>query len=204
MIGQSGAGTPFEPVPTATQKAALNLLAEELFAPDAFAGGEAVANRLQAKRRGFAHRSTNEDPKLHNRALGVQRNIFNHILHPAVLTRMTDARRYGGTYPVATYMKDLTSAVFEGDPGGNVNTYRQNLQIEYVNRLLNIAKGRGVPSRPTPGGSSAPVNYDSVARSAALSSLMGIKRSLRRPRGNDETRAHREHILFLIKKFEET
>ena len=203
LIGQNGAGTPFEPVPVATQKAALRLLAEKLFAPDAFETGEDVANRLQAKRRGFEHGSTNEDPKLHSRALAVQRNVFNHILHPAVLTRMTDARRYGGNYPVATYMKDLTSAVFDRDPGGNVNTYRQNLQIEYVNRLINVAKGQGIPSRPTPGGGTAPVNYDSVARSAALSSLMGIKQSLRRPRGNDETRAHHQHILFLIKKFEE-
>ncbi len=203
LIGQDGASTPFEPVPIATQKAALGFLAEKLFAPDAFEKGEAVANRLQAKRRGFAHGSTNEDPKLHARALGMQRNVFNHILHPAVLTRMTDARRYGGDYSVATYMKDLTNAVFIGDPGGNVNTYRQNLQIEYVNRLLNIAKGQGIPARPTPTGGTAPINYDSVARSAALSSLMNIKQSLRRPRGNDETRAHQQHILFLIKKFEE-
>lgn len=204
LIGQDGAGTPFEPVPLATQKAALRLLADELFAPDAFETGEDIANRLQAKRRGFTHGAFNEDPKLHSRALGVQRNVFNHIMHPSVLTRMTDARRYGGNYPVATYLKDLTNAVFNGDPGGNVNTYRQNLQIEYVNRLLRVAKGQGVPSRPTPGGASAPVNYDSVARSAALSSLMSIKKNLIRPRGNAETRAHQEHILFLIKKFEES
>jgi len=204
LIGQDGAGTPFEPVPTETQKAALELLSEKLFAPDAFEVGEEVANRLQAVRRGFAHGAVNEDPRLHARALGVQRGVLNHILHPAVLTRMTDARRYGGDYPVAEYLGDLTAAMFEGDLRGNVNTYRQNLQIEYVNRLLNIAKGQGIPPQTTPGGVTPPIGYDSVSRSAALASLMEIKQDLRRPAGNRETRAHQQHILFLIKKFEET
>lgn len=203
LIGQESAATPFQPVPVAMQKAALNLLAEELFAPDAFAAGENVANRLQPVRRGFSHGSNNEDPHLHDRALGAQQRAMAHLMHPAVLTRMTDARRYGGGYPVANYLSDLTDAVFAADAETNVNTYRQNLQIAYVNGLLRIAKGQGVPSRPTPSGPSRPVGYDSVARSAALASLMAIKQDLRRPRGNLETKAHREHILFLIKKFEE-
>lgn len=204
LIGQDGARPPFEPVPIETQKAALRLIAEELFAPDAFEAGKGVFDRLQAKRRGFEHGGNNEDPRLHERALSVQQGVLTHILHPAVLTRMTDSRRYGGAYPVATYIADLTDTVFEGDLEDNVNTYRQNLQIEYLNRLVGIAKGMGVPSFPTPSGMSDPVNYDSVARSAALSSIMSIKKSLRRLRGNDETRAHQEHLLFLIKKFEES
>jgi len=204
LIGQDGATTPFQPVPTEIQKAALSLLADKLFAPDAFATGEEVANRLQAKRRGFSHFGNNEDPRLHARALRVQRNVLDHILHPSVLTRMTDSRRYGGNYPVATYLEDLTNAIFKGDPGSSINTYRQNLQIEYVNRLLAIAKGEGPAPQPTPGGYSTPITYDSVARSAALASVMGIKQSARRSNGDSETRAHRAHVAFLIKKFEES
>jgi len=204
LIGQNDATIPFQPVPVETQKAALNLLADELFAPDAFATGEEVANRLQAKRRGFSHFGKNEDPRLHSRALGVQRNVLNHILHPSVLTRMTDARRYGGNYPVATYLENLTEVVFTGDPKNNVNTYRQNLQIEYLTRVLAIAKGEGPKPLPTPSGYSTPANYDSVARSAALASVMNIKQSARRLNGDSETRAHQAHLLFLIKKFEET
>lgn len=203
LIGQDGSATPFQPVSVETQKAALSLLGDELFAPGAFASGEEVANRLQAVRRGFSSFGNNEDPRLHNRALGVQRSVLNHLLHPAVLTRMTDARRYGGDYPVANYLTDLTDTVFKGDPESSINTYRQNLQIEYVSRLLSIAKGQGLPPQPTPGGFSPPVNYDSVARSAALASIMDIKQALRRPRGDNETRAHQEHVLFLIRKFEE-
>ena len=203
LIGQDGAATPFEPVPVETQKAALDLLAEELFAPDAFAAGEEVANRLQAVRRGFSSFGTNEDPSLHARALAVQQGVMAHILHPAVLTRMTDTRRYGGNYPVADYMTDLTDAVFKGDPDGDINTYRQNLQIAYINKLIGIAKGQGIPSQATPGGYTAPIGYDSVSQSAALASIMDVKQDLRRPRGSRETRAHQEHVLFLIKKFEE-
>jgi len=145
-----------------------------------------------------------EDPRLHSRALEIQRNILNHLLHPAVLTRMTDARRYGGNYPVVTYLEDLADAVFTGDSGNNVNTYRQNLQVEYVTRLLAIAKGEGPPPQPTPGGFSTPASYDSVARSAALASVMAIKQGARRSGGDSETRAHKAHVLFLIKKFEES
>ena len=204
LIGQNGATTPFQPVPVDTQKAALSLLAEELFAPDAFAVGEDVADRLQARRRGFSHSGNNEDPRLHDRALAAQKNVLNHILHPAVLSRMTDARRYGGAYPVATYISDLTDAVFAGDPESGVNTYRQNLQIEYLNRLLNVANGMGLPPRATPGGMTPPVSYDSVARSAALASIMSIKDIARRPSGSAETRAHQQHLQFLIRKFEES
>ena len=118
LIGQHGAATPFEPISAQTQKAALSLLSDELFAPDAFEIGEQVADRLQMVRRGFSHSGTNEDPRLHERILGVQRAVFDHILHPAVLTRMTDARRYGGDYPVADYLVDLSSAVMGGDPKG--------------------------------------------------------------------------------------
>ncbi|MEL6259240.1 MAG: zinc-dependent metalloprotease, partial [Pseudomonadota bacterium] len=204
LIGQNGAETPFEPVPVATQKAALDLLSDHLFAPNAFAAGEELANRLQQVRRGFAHFGNNEDPGLHARALQIQQGVLNHVMHPAVLTRMTDARRYGGAYPVANFMADLTSAVFDADIGGDVNTYRQNLQIEYVNRLIRIAKNQGVPSFPTPTGPTAPVPFDSVARSAALASLMDVKDNVKGARrGNRETKAHRQHILFLIDKFEQ-
>jgi len=202
LIEQEGATTPFQPVPMATQKAALSLLSDELFAPDAFESGEAVADRLQAKRRGFAHYNRNEDPKLHNRALEMQRSILNHLLHPAVLTRMTDARRYGGDYPVANYLTDLTSAIFTGDSKGRINTYRQNLQIEYVNRLVNVANGRSRSTNSTGGSEKAP-RHDFVARSAAMANLLEIKQNTRRLRGDIETEAHKKHILFLINKFEE-
>ena len=54
------------------------------------------------------------------------------------MTRITDSRLYGNQYPLAEVMSDLTSAIFDADASGNVNTFRQNLQMEYVNRLVAI------------------------------------------------------------------
>ncbi|MCG8441087.1 MAG: zinc-dependent metalloprotease [Caulobacterales bacterium] len=207
LIGQAGAETPFAPVPAETQKAALDLLADHVFAPGAFTAGEALAARLQRKRRGFDHFGENEDPRLHQRAQRMQGAILAHLLHPAVLTRMTDARRYGGNYPVADYLGDLTGAVFDADIGGDVDTYRQNLQIDYVKRLIAVAEGDGPGSRATPGGPTDPARFDWVARSAARASLMDIqamvKPGLFGEPGDRETKAHRAHIRALIADFED-
>ena len=109
-----------------------------------------------------------------------------HITHPVVLKRMTDSRLYGNEYSVAEFMGDLTDAVFAADIRTNVNTFRQNLQIEYVARLASMLRENNNP-------------YDHVAKSAALYNLQNIKRMMEgRARGNAETRAHTQHVLHLV------
>jgi hypothetical protein len=61
-----------------------------------------------------------------------------HLLHPNMLERMNDARQYGGEYPVADYLQDLTQVVYADDIRGEPNTYRQNLQVEYLRSLIAI------------------------------------------------------------------
>jgi len=184
--GQPGATQPFTPVSAADQKRALISLNNNLFAPDAFRGSHEVYSYLQRQRRGFNFFSTTEDPKIHDLALNMHRGVLAHIMHPVVLKRMTDARLYGNDYPVADFMNDLTEAIFRADLRGNVNTFRQNLQVEYVSRLATfLAAERN--------------QYDFIALSAALDNLERIKTMMNnRPRGNAETRAHTRHILLLI------
>ena len=189
VIGQPGAETPFRPVERETQEAALQTLRDHIFAPDAFDAPEDLYNHLQMQRRGFGFSATTEDPKIHSRALNVQRAILAHIMHPVVLTRMTDSRMYGNTYPLAEYMGDLTNAVFEDDARGEVNTFRQQLQIEYVQRLAAVIDHENGTA------------FDTMARSAALKSLRDIQSMLRGKNGpNVETQAHTEHVRFLIDK----
>lgn len=187
FVGQAGATQPFTPVPRDRQKQAMSTLETYLFAPDAFkAPGELLAH-IQIQRRGFNFFSTSEDPKIHDLVLGMQAASLAHVMHPVTTKRMTDSRLYGNQYPVAEVFADLSNAIFRADMGGNVNTFRQNLQIEYVNRLLAIVKNEGA------------MRYDRPSQSAALFQLRNIESQLKaKSAGNLETRAHTAHVLQLI------
>lgn len=186
FIGQEGATKPFIPVEIEEQKRGMQYLTDYLFAPDAFATSHEVYNYLQIQRRGFNFFATSEDPKIHDQILGMQGNVLNHLLHPATMKRITDSRTYGNQYPVADMVDDLTDAVFSADARGNVNTFRQNLQVDYVTRLAGILESP---------------QHDRIAKSAALYNLQQI-RSMMDNKGsvNRETRAHTEHIKLLIDK----
>ena len=99
--------------------------------------------------------------------------------------RITDSGLYGNEYSVTEMMGDLTDAVFEDDSRGAVNTYRQELQIYYVRGLVAMLKNDA---------------YDFVARSNAHSNLLQISKDMTRWRGDAATRAHRNHVKFLIDK----
>ena len=188
MVGQPGATKPFTPVSRADQKRAMQVLSSKVFAPSAFDAASGLYNYLAMQRRGFDFFSAPEDPKIHARALAVHRQLLSHLLHPLTLTRITDSRLYGNEYPLAEVMSDLTAAVFEADSRGNVNTFRQNLQLEYVNRLASMIEAPGNAA------------FDYTSRSAALASLRSIQRMIAGKSANAETMAHTRHILFTIEK----
>jgi hypothetical protein len=188
FAGQKGATKPFTPVSRADQKRAMASLARNVFAPTAFSTPSDVYAYLQMQRRGFDFFGTPEDPKIHERVLNTQRGVLNHLLNPRVMTRITDSRMYGNEYPLAEVMSDLTSAIFDADAAGNVNTFRQNIQMEYVNRLVAII-------------STGKANYDYPSQSAALASLRSIQSKLSSKGGaNAETMAHTRDVLFTIQK----
>jgi len=186
FVGQEGATKPFIPVEVEKQREAMSYLNEHLFSPTAFHESHEVYSYLQIQRRGFNFFSGTEDPKIHDQVLGMQSNVLAHILHPVTMKRMTDSRTYGNSYSVADVVEDLTEAVFAADARGDVNTFRQNLQTEYINRLIEILDGD---------------SHDRIAKSAVLYNLQNI-RSMMDNRGsaNSETRAHTAHIKLAIDK----
>jgi hypothetical protein len=189
FAGQPGATKPFRPVSRADQKRAMASLAKNVFAPGAFSAPANLYSYLQMQRRGYDFFGTPEDPKIHDRILTAQRGVLNHLLHPRVMTRITDSRLYGNEYPLSEMMSDLTSAIFDADVSGNVNTFRQNIQMEYVNRLAAIVN----PATRT--------GYDYPSQSAALASLRSIQSKLAGKGGaNAETMAHTRNVLFTIQK----
>ncbi|PKD44157.1 zinc-dependent metalloprotease [Rhodohalobacter barkolensis] len=186
FIGQEGGDIPFRPVPAEEQKEAMSYLNQYLFAPDAFSSSHEVYNYLQIQRRGFNFFSMSEDPKIHDMVLSMQANVLNHLMHPNTMKRITDSRTYGNSYSLAEMMGDLTSSLFDADARGNVNTFRQNLQVDYVNRLTSVLDSDA---------------FDNISKSTALYNLQNI-RSMMDNKGNvnEETRAHTAHLKTVIDK----
>lgn len=192
VVGQQNAKQPFTPVAYADQKRAMKALADNVFAPDALTAPTDLYNYLQMQRRGFGFFARPEDPKIHDRVVAIQGFVLMHILHPNVTKRLTDSRLYGNKYSVTEMMGDLNDAIFKADLNGSVNTFRQNLQVSYVERIVYMLKSK--------------TRYDNMSQSAALASLKSIlgKMKSSRAKGDGDTKAHRGHIIFLIEKALET
>ncbi len=185
FVGQEGATQPFLPVELEKQKKAMNALSSYLFAPNAFKVNSDLFAHLQQQRRGFTHFSNPEDPRLHNRYLNMHKIVLSHLLHKNVLNRIMDSELYGNGYSLTSMMTDLNNAIFSADANRSVNYFRQNLQIEYTNRLIDII-GKNKEQ------------YLHAVRSMALYNLKAIRTIASKNVGNTSTRAHRQHLALLI------
>lgn len=180
---------PYTPVSLDRQKAAMRALKTYIFAADAFDAPEELMSHLQAQRRGFNFFGDTEDPKLHARALGMQKAVLNHLLHPVVLQRMTDSQLYGNEYTPAAMIRDLTDAIYGGDLRGNPNAFRRNIQIAYLERLVAMIDDRSL---------------DASSRAAALAGAKNIKSRLGFMGGalefglSAQTKAHRAQIKRIL------
>ncbi|MDZ4286666.1 MAG: zinc-dependent metalloprotease, partial [Prosthecobacter sp.] len=139
FVGQAPDAKPFTPVEKAKQRQALEALAKYAFAPDAWQLPADLASHLQQQRRGFDFDREDEDPRLHERVLKLHRALLDHLTHTDLQRRIVDSALYGNEVPLGEVMGTLTKAIFEGDAAATgPNTLRQNLQSEYLDRLLKI------------------------------------------------------------------
>jgi len=141
---------------------------------------------LQKQRRGF---NISTDPSIHQRILTYQNRLLDHLLHPKVLTRITNSSLYGNNYQLPYYMIDLRNSIFESDLNKNISTVRQNLQTTYVNRLLSIVKSKS--------------SYDNHSKTSAYYNLNWLKNNLRLDVGNLQTKQHKKYLLYLIETLED-
>ncbi|ALJ06688.1 hypothetical protein APS56_01820 [Pseudalgibacter alginicilyticus] len=185
MAGQEGATKPYTPVSLEDQKRAMAALNSYVFAPNAFDVPNDLYNYLAQQRRGFDFRSSPEDPKIHSQVLAAQKNVLNHLLHYNTLQRISDSELYGNEYSLSTFMTDLNQAIFKSDIYGNVNTFRQNLQLEYTTMLIDLLIGKQKDK------------FQHTAKSLALYNLKSI-RTMAAATGNTISRAHKQHLRILI------
>lgn len=185
---QNSNNKPYTPTPLATQKKAMEVLNKYVFAPNAFEADTQVFPYLQMQRRGFNQPGNGEDFKVTNNFLGLQVNgALAHILNPITLQRVNNTRLYGNEYGVVEIMSDLVKGIFDADINTNVNVYRRYVQISFV-------KGAASLLAPT-----APL--DDVSKSATLYTLKKLRTKLAAAVSpNEDTKAHRAHLLFIIDK----
>ena len=180
---------PYRPVEAGQQRRAMSVLTNYVFAPDVLGDSEAMFSYLQRQRRGFDFYEEPEDPKLHKMMLSVQTRVLDHLLHTRTLQRISDSQLYGNDYALNQMFDDLSSAVFDADMRGDVNSARQNLQIEYTQRLASIWQGKKAK------------NFSHLARSSALAQLERLAKRLKnKRRGDAATKAHTRHLLFIVER----
>jgi hypothetical protein len=185
MAGQQGGTQPFTPVSLEDQKRAMAALNTYVFAPDAYNTPNELYNYLAQQRRGYDFFRTTEDPKIHDQVLTAQKRVLSHLLHVNTLQRITDSELYGNAYSLSAFMRDLNNAIFKADIYGSVNSFRQNLQIEYTHTLIDMLIGKQSKS------------YTNNSKSMALYNLRNV-RNMSAPSGNISSRAHKQHLRTLI------
>ena len=200
VIGQANAGKPLQPVDRSLQQRAVQVLASHVFAPDAFSVSPDLFAHLQKQRRGFDHFEENEDFRIHDMVLEIHQYVLEQLLHHKTLKRISDSSMYGNTYSLHEFLTDLTAAIFSEDANGKVNTIRQNLQSEYVRRLVAVLGNPAVRSKHQKSQHGG-MHYDGVARSGAWEQLYQIELQLERSLnsgGDGSTTAHQKHLKWII------
>ena len=188
FYGQETDMKPFTPVNKEKQKEALEAIRKYGFSDEFILNNNDLYPYLQNQRRGFNFRSTGEDPKLLEYVQSRQNRILSHLLNSTVLRRINNSTLYGNNYTITAYMIDLRNAIFKDDLNGNITITRQNLQITYLKKLINII--------------SVKTNYDNMSKSSAYYHIMWIKKNLNPNNGNLSTKQHKQYLLFLIDSIE--
>jgi hypothetical protein len=165
----------------------MEVLNKYVFAPDAFDADAQVFAYLQPQRRGFTQNNAGDDYRITDNMLAIQAGgALSHLLHGATLLRITNSRLYGNQYSVASMMGDLQKGIFDADIATNVNVFRQDLQTYFVRQLVSMVDPKNQ-------------QFDDVSKAAALYTLKKIKTQLATAvSGNEETKAHRANLVFLI------
>ena len=186
VIGQKGSQKPYTAVSYKDQKRAFKALDKHIFSSDNYKIPSEIFNYLARQRRGFDFFSGSEDPKIHDIILSNQSRILSQLMAPNTLQRLKDSELYGNKYKLSEFMSDINKSIFS-DIAGNVDSFRQNLQIIYTNRLVDIIsndKGK---------------SYKNHAKSLALLNLNDIM-GLINSKGNRSSLAHKMHLKSIIEK----
>jgi hypothetical protein len=159
---------PFTPVPAAEQRAAVQLLVNELFAPNAFSYDAALLNKLAPSRwADWSEPFTLQvDFPLHGIVNSLQTALLRSLLDNARLNRMLEntarVARPGEAYTIAEMLGTLNNSIWSELAGSpqNINSFRRNLQRSHIAELIRVLMNERSLVNPVP----APEDARSLAR----------------------------------------
>ena len=185
FVGQNSEKSPFSTVPFDKQKKAIETLSKYAFSDEKLMAFDDLYPFLQTQRRGFNFYSSGEDPKILSLVLYGQKRVLRQLLHPNVLSRISNSSFYGNKYDVNDFLQDLTNSVFSSDISKSVSSTRMNLQVEYVKNLISILNKS---------------NYDNLSKAAVYNNLVWIDKNLSIRYGNKKSIEHRKYLIHLIEE----
>ena len=201
-VGDPGNRLPFEPVPAAQQKAALELLRKELFSPTSFQFSPELLNKLASPRfsdwTDIDSMRTRFDVPIHEMVFGLQNRVLDRLYDPIVLNRLLDSEvkvsSSSEALTVGLLFNEIQDSIWAElkTPGQSVeiNSYRRSLQRAHLRKLVAIAlRTDAVPEDAQTMARENLTALRSQIRSAT--SKPGLKMSL-------ETRAHLNESLTRI------
>lgn len=201
LSDHAGSGrTPLEPVAAPKQRAALNLLAETVFAADnfrfqpSFLSKLAISDREIDDARDLGRSVPTVDVAVDQQVLSVQRAVLGPLLGPEVAQRLLNNELKVSAPKAALRLADLYStlhvAIFsELKTGQDIPLIRRNLQREYVSRVAGVIVH---PASTMPADARALLRADAVALRDEMAAMQ------KRPRASAETRAHIADSLALL------
>jgi len=181
VVGQETGMTPFEVVPYKEQKRAMMALNEHLFANDAFIFNPDILKLLQSEKRAASYGNSDDDPKVHERVLGMQLSALSFILHPRVMKRLTNSSKYGNEYLPDEVLQDIFDGIFVARE--IPNTFKMNLQSSYVDGLIEAMSDE---------------RYDEISRSAIFNSLKRIRNYSNSSYGDKMVKGHFDYLNWKI------
>ena len=193
-VGDPGNRLPFEPVPAAKQKEALELLRKSLYAPGAFQFSPQLLNKLASPRfsdfSDFQAMNTRFDVPIHSMVLSLQTRVLDRLYHPIVMSRILDsevkAKSPDSVFSLGTMFSEIQDSIWAETkaPGAamNIDSYRRALQRAHLRKLSGmVLHSNGVPE-----------DAETLARQNLVSLRTQLQSAIARPgvKMSLETRAH--------------
>lgn len=201
--GTPNARMPFRPVSAEKQRAAVEVLVDAAFAPDAFQFDPDRLNKLAPDRqsRWSISFDLEIDYPVHENVHLIQSGLLSDLLHPTRLQRMIDNQVRtpdGEAYGPGDLMGRLTDAIWsELGPDGQlsqpINSFRRNLQRTYTDHLIQLMLNTTTWITITVGAADqvdAPEDVRSIARLELKELSSQIEAALSSGGLDRETRAH--------------
>ncbi len=197
-IGDTGSRDPFRVIPAAKQREAVQFLSRQLFAADAFDLPVDLVNKLQAEDlEDFtfsAYSRSQVDYPLHQRVLVIQNAALGNLYSPYVLNRLLNnlarVEKTAEKYTMYDLFTDIRHSIWgELDGPTNVNSYRRQLQLAHLGRLIMIYLS-GANKYPTDARTLAANDLDILEKAA--------NRAIKSNNIDEMTRAHFKEVVRQI------